>query len=79
MSATPCLLVVFISQVFHDFDTYGLVPAYSSCFTLLYMLYMLYTLWTLWSDYPVLWVCLRYYIDYDVDALLFISCFLVFA
>ena len=34
MFATPCLLVAFISQVFHDFDTYGLVPAYSSCFTL---------------------------------------------
>ena len=39
--ATPCLLVATLSQVFHDFDTLGLVPVYSSCYTFLYMLYTL--------------------------------------
>ena len=30
MGATPCMLVAIISQVLHDFDTYGLDSAYSS-------------------------------------------------
>ena len=71
MSATPCLLVAIISQVLHDFDTYWLVSAYSSCF-IFCTCYTYLCCWHLWSDYPILWVCLRWYIDYDVDAFHFI-------
>ena len=79
MIATPCLLVVFIFQVFYDFDTYGLVPAYSSCFTFCtcYTCYICYGHCGVTTRH--LWVCLRYYIDDDVDVLHFIFHSLMFA
>ena len=83
----PLLLVATLSQVIHDFDTFWLVPAYSSCFTLfVHAIHVIVMLWTLWSDYPVLWVCLLsiwtmlwMYFIFILSCLLVLACAWVYA